>query len=398
MNIQDTDAWKAAEWRYSAIQAAMMMPFPGMAPSPGEIIEEIEEIARECPEFYPAVLESSLRRMARGDDGSEAEQIETGLRLMLDVGDPQDVQEEALNLHDNLEDLWRFDLCKRCMEILVERFPKEAVFWDYLGNATAQLGDVTAALRHSAKAMAMAPKNSHFRGNHGLQHLMAGNADEAEAHLLAALRLDPENDINRGNLEVRKYLTRHGGDFSDYLVRPVDREEIERLSDDDDLESLDRLCATYNRDRLRALGRHLAASEKSRGRCAGVIRTLECFFDFVDRVSAMAGLLYEDIGHVRENFGPIMHKFIFKFADVDREMIEDVCESLLEYYDFLARQELVSPVECKRFRAMVRRNKTGLIEKMERYNAIRHDDGLDGEEKEAICEELFEGDHAWPHL
>jgi hypothetical protein len=215
---------------------------------------------------------------------------------------------------------------------------------------------------------------------------------------LAALRLDPENDINRGNLEVQKYLTRHGGDFSDYLVRPVEREEIERLSDDDDLESLDRLCATYNRDRLQALGRHLAASEKSRGRCARVIRTLESFFDFVDRVSAMAGLLYEDIGHVHENFGPIIHKFIFKFADVDREMMEDVCESLLEYYDFLARQELVSPVEFKRFRAMVRRNKTGLIEKMERYNAIRHDDGLDGEEKEAIREELFEGDHAWPHL
>jgi tetratricopeptide (TPR) repeat protein len=336
--------------------------------------------------------------MARGDDGSAAEQIETGLRLMLKVGDPRYVEEEALNLHDNLEDQWRFDLCKRCMEILVERFPKKAVFWDYLGNATAQLGDVTAAMRHSAKAMAMEPKNSCYRGNHGLHHLMAGNADEAKPHILAALRLDPENDIHRGNLQVQEYLARHGGDFSDYLVRPVDRDEIERLSDNDDLEMLDRLSATYNRDRLQALGRHLAASETGRGRRTPVIRTLERFFDFVDRVSAMAGLLYEDIGHVHKHFEPIMHKFIFKFADVDRDMIEDVCESVLEYYDFLARRELVSRVELKRFRAMVRRNKTGLIEKTEKYNAIRHDDGLDQEVKEAIREGLFEGDHAWPHL
>jgi tetratricopeptide (TPR) repeat protein len=376
----------------------MMMPFPGQAHSPGEIIEELDEIACECPEFYPAVLEAALRRMARGEDGSATEQIETGLRLMLDVGEPQHTEDEALNLHDNLEDLWRFDLCKRCMEILVERFPEKALFWDYLGNATAQLGDVPTALRHSAKAMAMEPENPHFRGNHGFHHLMAGNADEAKRHLLAALRLDPENATNKGNLEVQKYLARHGGDFFDYLVRPADTEEIERLSDDDDLESLDRLCATYNRDRLQAFGRHLASSEKTRPRCADVIRTLQVFFDFVDRVSAMAGLLYEDIGHLHENFEPIMHKFIFKFGDVDREMMEDVCESLLEYYGFLVRTNLVSPDEIKRFRAMVRRKREGLIDKMERYNAIRHDDDLGDEEKEAIREELFEGDHAWPHL
>ena len=123
MKIQQTDAWTAAEWRYSAIQAALMLPFPGAAQSPGEIIEELDEIVRECPEFYPAVLELVLRRMAGGADGSAAEQIETGLRLMLDVGDPQHMEEEAAALLDNLENLWRFDLCKRCLEILVERFP-----------------------------------------------------------------------------------------------------------------------------------------------------------------------------------------------------------------------------------------------------------------------------------
>ncbi len=398
MNIQDTDAWKAAEWRYTSIQAALMMPFPGLARSPGEIIDELDEIVHECPDFYPAVLELGLRRMASGADGSEAEEIETGLRLMLDVGDPQHTEEEATALHDNLENLWRFDLCKCCMEILVSRFPDKALFWDYLGNATAHLGEVETALRHSAKAAALAPDNAHFRCNHGLFHLMAGNASEAEIHLSTALRLDPENKITKGNVEVQKYLARHGGNFSDYLVRPVDREEIERLSDDDDLERLDQVCATYNFDRLQALGRNLAADEDRRRRCAEIIRTLEKYFDFVDRVSNTARLLYEDIGHVERHFNAIMHKFIFKFADVDRKMIEDVCESLLEYYGFLAREELVSPAECKRFRAMVRRNRKGLIDKMERYNGIRHEGGLDEEEKDLMREELFDGDHLWPHL
>jgi tetratricopeptide (TPR) repeat protein len=257
---------------------------------------------------------------------------------------------------------------------------------------------VETALRHSAKATALAPDNAHFRSNHGLFHLMAGNASEAEIHLSTALRLDPENKVTKGNVEVQKYLARHGGNFSDYLVRPVDREEIERLSDDDDLERLDQVCATYNFDRLQALGRNLAADEDRRRRCAEIIRTLENYFDFVDRVSNTAGLLYEDIGYVQRHFNAIMHKFIFKFADVDRTMIEDVCESLLEYYGFLAREELVAPGRFSRFRAMVRRNRKGLIDKMERYNGIRHDGGLDEEEKEAIREELFDGDHLWPHL
>ncbi len=47
---------------------------------------------------------------------------------------------------------------------------------------------------------------------------------------------------------------------------------------------------------------------------------------------------------------------------------------------------------------MVRRNRKALIDKMERYNRIRHDDELDEAEKTAIREELFEDDHLWPHL
>jgi hypothetical protein len=101
---------------------------------------------------------------------------------------------------------------------------------------------------------------------------------------------------------------------------------------------------------------------------------------------------------MQRHFDAIMHKFIFKFADVDRKLIEDVCESLLEYYGFLAREKLVSPAEFKRFRGMVRRNRNTLIDKMKRYNSIRHDDGVDEEEKEAIREELFDCDHLWPHL
>ena len=62
-------------------------------------------------------------------------------------------------LIDNLENLWRFDVAKLCLERLVERFPQQARFRDYLGHATAKLGDMEAALGHASQAVKMAPDN-----------------------------------------------------------------------------------------------------------------------------------------------------------------------------------------------------------------------------------------------
>jgi len=398
MNIRDTDAWKAAEWEHSALQTSQMMPFPGMTLSPEEIVERLAEIVRECPEFYPAVLELGIRKLAAGADEPQEERIEEGLHLMLELADSEHIEEEIESFIDYVENLWRFDIARRCLELLLDRYPDKALFHDYLGHAASRMGDIETALREGAKAVAMDPESPHFRSNLGLFHLMAGNRDEAGAHLTAAFGLDPENDVTKGNLEIHEYVTKHGGTFFDYFLRPVDREEIERLSEEDDLETLDRVCASYNRDRLEAFCQSLASDEDKRWRCADMVANLRNFFDFVDRVSNMAGVLNEDIAYVHEFFMPIMHKFIFKFRDVDRQMIEDMCECLLEYFGFLARWKLVPAEEFKRFQRTVRSRKKGLIEKTERYNEIRHDAGLTEEEKEAIREELFEGDHFWPHL
>jgi hypothetical protein len=42
-------------------------------------------------------------------------------------------------------------------------------------------------------------------------------------------------------------------------------------------------------------------------------------------------ILNEDLAFIHEYFKPIIHKFIFKFRDINREMIEEIYESLFEY-------------------------------------------------------------------
>ena len=93
-----------------------------------------------------------------------------------------------------------------------------------------------------------------------------------------------------------------------------------------------------------------------------------------------------------------MHKFIFKHGDVDQEIIESIYEYLYEFYEFLANHGLVEMDELKDFSKNTSAMKSELLDKMQRYNAIRHNDELSDEEKEDIREELFEGDHEMPFL
>ena len=85
-----------------------------------------------------------------------------------------------------------------------------------------------------------------------------------------------------------------------------------------------------------------------------------------------------------------------KFYDIDDHMIEEIYESLLEYYGFLSKHKLASVKNFRLFKKDILGIKQELIDKMERYNMIRHDHELDEDEKEAIREEIFAGDHAWP--
>jgi tetratricopeptide (TPR) repeat protein len=393
-----TDAWKAAEWDYESLQAEAMMPFLGRPPSSDEITEQLADIVRACPKFYPAVLELGLRKLADGGGAAGEQRISEGFQLLLELADPKQLDDELDALIEHLENLWRYDLSRRCLEVAVERHPRKAALRDSLARALAELEDLEGAVQQVSQAVAFAPRNPCFRANLGLYHLMAGNADEARLHLTAAQRRDPDNEAIQGNLKIADYISEHGGDFFDYLLRPVDEDEFKRLDDEGDVEALDARSASYNSSRLEAFARSLARDTDKRPQCAKTMNTLMKFLSFVERVANMAGFLYERLAFVHTHFDAIMHKFIFKFGDVDRQMIEDICGCLVEYYGFLARSCLVSTSHFKRFQRTVRERKKPLIEKMKRYNQIRHDDDLPEHEKEAIREELFEGDHVWPHI
>jgi len=398
MKIRNKKAWKTAQWEYEELVAQGMMPFFGDRLSPEEIIEQLEMIIKDCPHFYPALLDLELRKLTAGGNGGAERRLEEGFYHLLELAEPEHMEEELDTLIENLEKLWRFDLSKRFLEVLVERHPRNASFQDSLAHATARTGDVNGALHYVNKAVELEPENPHFRSNQGWLHMMAGNLEEAREALEAAARLDPVNEVVKGNLEIYDYLNAHGGNYLDYLLRPAEKKKIEELGNEEAWEEVDRLCALYNDCRFEAMAQAFLQGDAGNvSRLADKLATLREFFGFVRKVDQDANL-NEDLTFIHEYFEPIMHKFIFKFSDIDREMIEEIYEALIEYYSFLASRELVPSEDFKRFQKKILGMKKVLIKKMQRYNQIRHNNDISDEEKEVIREELFDGDHVWPFL
>lgn len=399
MDVKKTNAWKTAEREYEEINAHSTVPFLDAQLSPDEIIKRLERIRKKCPRFYPALFELGLRKLATGGNGQATRMIDEGFTLMLELTHPKHLNKDIDALMENLEKLWRFDLSEHYLGIFVDLYPENVLYKNQLAFAAARMGHIDTALLHVSRAIEIEPDNSGYRSNEGLIHLIAGNLKEAGDALTKALGIDPENKAAKRNLEIHGYLTEHGGNYLDYLLRPAEREEIDRLADEEEWEQFEELCRLCNESRIEAIAQTLLQEDDDkRSRLLGLLCTLEVFFGFVHQIDQSGHLLHEDIAFIRENFKPIMHKFIFKFGDVDRKRIEDIYEYLFEYYGFLANRGIVSVQDFKDFQKHIKGLKNEVIDKMERYNAIRHNDGMSNEEKEDIREELFDGDHAWPFL
>src|SRR3990172_8049833 len=103
MEVKRTKAWKAAEWDYCVLQADLQMaPIMG-SPSQEDIARRLRGMVRRCPQFYPAVLELGLRQLAAKGDAVSVDNVEKGLRLMIELAGPRQTAEEIDGIVENLE-------------------------------------------------------------------------------------------------------------------------------------------------------------------------------------------------------------------------------------------------------------------------------------------------------
>jgi len=398
MKVTESKAWEAAEWEYSKLQADILTPFFSAPMPQGQIVSRLRNIVRQCPQYYPAHIELGIRLLCRKGSRGVEQMIDKGFRLMMDLADPKHHAENMDGIIENLEKIWRFDISRHLLLILAGRQSLNADLLDSLAHAEARLGDLDAALLHIKEAIKLAPKDYGFWANKGWYHLMRGELKDAELALKKALQIKPKDPVASGNLTILQYLGKHGGTYWNYLERPLDRAEIERLIDQEDDQATE-LCEDFNHCRIEAFAQAaLLKGGKDLSRLSDLLATLRAFFDFVAQIDSSGFFLNEDIAVISGNFRRIMHKFIFKHGDVDCEMMEDVWESLQAYYGFLAGRRIVDTADFESLQETIRETRDEFLDKMEQYNAIRHDDSISEKKKMQIRQKLFGDDHCWPHF
>jgi Tfp pilus assembly protein PilF len=403
--ILKTSAWNEAEWRHIEIYTRTIMPLFDDKPTPDEVDRELEDILKKCPEYFPALIRRGGYQLSIGKVSLGEELLDRGFDYMKDILNEEEFKEVINQFLAKLEDLLRYDLVVKYLKRAIEIYPQNADFYEDLGLSMikANIGDANDVIKNHEKALELAPGDSNFLNNYGWSLVLLRDFKKAEGYFKESLKVDPQNTYPQRNLDILKYMRGHKiKTFFDYLVRPVDLKNIRDLMDSDeesDYEKAEKMCKEYNSDRIIAFCEYYLKKGKFQPhQIVGLKNTFNVFIDFVESVVADSYFLYDDLNTITFHFKSIMHKFIFKFKDVDDGLLLDVYDSLKAFYKFLSELNLVEDMEYNDFVKEITCLKEELFHKMHEYNKIRHDPGLSDEEKEKIREELFEGDHSWPHL
>jgi len=122
--------------------------------------------------------------------------------------------------------------------------------------------------------------------------------------------------------------------------------------------------------------------------------SLKYIFKVIQDSSLDEYFFNEDIAEVTYSFESIIHRAIIKTGDINLEIFNGIYDALLAYYAFLTKKKMIS--EYRSLEKEMNEHKKSLIEKMEKYNQIRHNDKYTTKEKEKIRDELFGADAYFP--
>ncbi len=395
--IDNTDAWKIADWEYTKLISEDIMPLLSVRLVGQDRIDYLKEILKGCPEYYPALIELGYRYIQEGMDEAGKASIDEGLQSLATYFHKKMLIEAYYDICEFLEKHLRFEMEIEYYNQLMELESDKANVYDCISSCYPYLGDMQKAFETQQKALELCDSNHRFYCNMGWLEMIRGNLDAAKTMLERSLELNPEDVVTLNNYEACKLMLKNKRlkNWESYLLRDTDYEHLEKLEDDGDFEEYEKQVWTYNQDKIEAFRFDLVRNPNHiLSKKYDILFTLNYVFDVIRRSYESGDFFYDDMIWVKESFKPIMHKVILGTGDIDEEIFNDMYTALSVFYKFLAKRNVVSGY--KSFENEMLKLKPELVETMLRYNEIRHNAEYTDEEKDEIREELFEGDALCP--
>jgi tetratricopeptide (TPR) repeat protein len=395
--IKQTKAWKNAENEYSLIYADNMLPPQfrlGRAMTNEEFIEAGQRIIGICPSFYPAYFDMGVRSLSVDTDLA-VETLDIAFEIGLKINSWDIISKDYDIFFDNLEKMFHQEFVVRYALKLIGEFPDKAILYDFAASALNFLEEHDKAIEYGMQAVCLEPKNTYFLNNLGLYYLSEKNFEEAEKYLNLSMKADSDHEHPKNNLADCKVMKKNNLSLKEYYLRPADPKKIEEYENNEEWSELDKYVELMNQQKLLIFQMALTGKYRFKAHnLHSLFETLAQFFHFVESVSNET-FVWEDMNYLCQYFKQIMHKFIFKHYDVNDEILTEVFDSTLMYYNFLSDNKVIKQKQFAEFKKLSSSLKNEIFDKMHRYNKIRHDPAVSEKKKEKIKEELFEGDHEW---
>jgi tetratricopeptide (TPR) repeat protein len=397
------DAWKAAEWDYSAMMAPDLIKGAGKRLAASDRIKALRGICARCPEFYPARVDLGLRLLCTGREKGDEEEgrrlLGEGARSLLEFGDDEEISGTLEACCGNLEKRFLYEDSMMLYRAMLEAGFDLAEAHDGLGYCLSYTGTLDDAAKEIRMAVEAEPGKAVYLSNLAHTEIQRGDLNAAEALLKKALRMDSEEPHALGNMKCLEAMRRRGGpkDWKAFLLDGPDMREMERLEEDEDCIGMARLAGEHNGNLLLAFRKELAGRKDITP--AGkydLMFSMGQFTNLAGRILDEEPFLLSDMITVHVGFQHVLDRFVMETSDVDRQILEEMFASVKEFYGFLAREEVVSKEGYGGLIREMKNTRPGIEDRMDRYNAVRKAPGVTAEKKARARDKIYGAWADWP--
>ncbi len=351
------------------------------------------DVLAVCPWFYPALFHRAELMLRFGVDGGERE-FEQGFRLMREILDKESELEQEISLRlSHLEELLRYDLAAKYAEEAIRMLPDAAVFYDERAFYMFHLpnGDKSKARQLMLQALDMEPDNEYFIANYGWMLMLEGRLDEAHEQFDKAVSFNGDLQSAWRNLEiVDVMIERNIKNYYDYLLRPVDREQLQAFMDEADFDGVADMCTEYNTDRIEAFKlHHLQSTALPPHDTLDALELLTPFMEAIVNTIDTDFVLFENTKLLYDRPGLIFYNYFNAMGNVDEPLLHSLNHALSELYTFLSQKNLIPKTELPRLLDHLTAQTTHHAGLIDRYYQTLHSPDLHEDQKDTNIALLF---------
>ena len=351
------------------------------------------DVLAVCPWFYPAQFHRAELMLRFGADGGERE-FEQAFRMMREILEKESELEQEISMRlSHLEELLRYDLAAKYAEEAIRVLPDSPAFYDDRAFYMYHLpnGDKGKAKQLILQALDMEPDNEYFIANYGWMLMLEGRLDEAKEQFDKAIAFDGDLDSAWRNMDIVDYMQENGiKNYYDYLLRPVDREQLQAFMDEADFDGVADMCSGYNTDRIEAFKlHHLQSTELPPHDTLDAIELLTPFMEAIVNTIETDFVLFENTKLLFERPGLIYYNYFNAMGNVDAPLLQSLNHALTEIYTFLSTKNLIPKSELPSLLDHLKAQTTHHADLIGRYYETLHSPDLHEDQKESNIALLF---------